>query len=758
MHAQPNTTLPADTVALLSFKASLADAGAALPAWGDGTDPCGAAWTGVICVCSQIRSIAVTACIDDALTAPYTRVRALDLGSITTGAQPLQGSISAGLGGLSELVLLDLSQNKLTGTVPQELSQLTRLQWLALGGNALSGAPPAFLGALPDLKGARLGGNQLAGPLPEDWCANNATYSVNGNANLCGIVPTCLEARGIVGPDAIAGTFLIPTANMSLDSGGLCDASPPQCDPIIGCWVAVPPFTSVRLITFNFTGFTDADSGPLSYQWGIGSAPGLADVLPLMAYDGTEVAHNMTSLTLMDGLSYYVTVVATNRAGPRLSFNVSSQNFIVDTSPPLPAAVYNTDEWQQQATTSGVRHLGASWDNFTDPQSNISGYYVQFWSQGADQPGAASGSGNGSSGSGSGVAGVDPDVLVVAPNATQLIKYPVRTMNDSVQYFATVTAVNRAGLNTSVSGLPIKVDTTSGMTLHAGTMALITVLVSLACLAIGAGLAILVTRARMHQQRRRDKERVMTSKQIQSLMDALMSTADDYQGPPAGGSFTTRPARGGRRSTYEQLKESEEFAFVVTDIESSTELSQQDPIAFQQMQEIHDSIMREGIAKHGGYEIITEGDSFTIAFTTVHAASSFCLGVQYRLLETSWPRRVLRLRSCRPVSRGDSNTRVLIFQGPRVRMGLHWARRGTVVHRLHHITRHRIFAGPGMQHAQDIGEAAHGGQVLISHEAWEELSKNMSAGSWPVVQLLGLFHPPMHRGMRPLTSRVHAIQ
>jgi hypothetical protein len=73
MHAQPNTTLPADTVALLSFKASLADAGAALPAWGDGTDPCGAAWTGVICVCSQIRSIAVTACIDDALTAPYTR-------------------------------------------------------------------------------------------------------------------------------------------------------------------------------------------------------------------------------------------------------------------------------------------------------------------------------------------------------------------------------------------------------------------------------------------------------------------------------------------------------------------------------------------------------------------------------------------------------------------------------------------------------------------------------------------------------------
>ena len=38
-----------------------------------------------------------------------------------------------------------------------------------------------------------------------------------------------------------------------------------------------------------------------------------------------------------------------------------------------------------------------------------------------------------------------------------------------------------------------------------------------------------------------------------------------------------------------------------------------------------------------------------------------------------------------------------MFQGPRVRMGLHWAKKGTVVHRLHHVTRHRIFAGPGMQ-------------------------------------------------------------
>lgn len=38
-----------------------------------------------------------------------------------------------------------------------------------------------------------------------------------------------------------------------------------------------------------------------------------------------------------------------------------------------------SDEWRQSPTTSAVRHLGASWDDFSDPQSNISSYYVQFF-------------------------------------------------------------------------------------------------------------------------------------------------------------------------------------------------------------------------------------------------------------------------------------------------------------------------------------------------------------------------------------------
>lgn len=67
---------------------------------------------------------------------------------------------------------------------------------------------------------------------------------------------------------------------------------------LTACRVATPPFTATRLISFNFTGFADADSGPLSFRWGIGSAPGLVDVLPAMPYNGGRVASCMICWSL----------------------------------------------------------------------------------------------------------------------------------------------------------------------------------------------------------------------------------------------------------------------------------------------------------------------------------------------------------------------------------------------------------------------------------------------------------------------------
>ena len=176
----------------------------------------------------------------------------------------------------------------------------------------------------------------------------------------------------------------------------------------------------------------------------------------------------------------------------------------------------------------------------------------------------------------------------------------------------------------------------------------------------------------------------------------------------------------------------------------------------------------------------------------------FCLETQYRLLESAWPAEVLNLPSCKEVTATDGS---LLFRGPRVRMGIHWAGEGTVAHRyfsftlllycthwagqgtipqvlpilcchpaaqhvylaawclsnrpyrcvaagrgnesklafpvccrccmcllprrLHLLTKHRVFSGPGFLVAQEIGDAAHGGQVAVSHDAWLELRNNM---------------------------------
>jgi hypothetical protein len=89
-------------------------------------------------------------------------------------------------------------------------------------------------------------------------------------------------------------------------------------------------------------------------------------------------------------------------------------------------------------------------------------------------------------------------------------------------------------------------------------------------------------------------------------------------------------------------------------------------------------VLREGIAKHGGYEINTEGDAFHIAFKGVVEAVAFAMDVQYRLLEMPWSRDVLRLPTCRE-ARGPEGE--VLFRGPRVRMGVHFAAEGTVVHR-----------------------------------------------------------------------------
>ncbi|KAF8411901.1 hypothetical protein HHK36_004459 [Tetracentron sinense] len=136
------------------------------PTWGKSNDPCGEPWEGVTC--------------------KNSRVTALGLSSMG-----LKGTLSGDIGGLSELISLDLSSNpgltgpltprlgdlqnlsilivlgcSFTGNIPKELGNLPELSFLALNSNNFTGAIPPSLGNLAKLYWLDLADNQLSGSIP----------------------------------------------------------------------------------------------------------------------------------------------------------------------------------------------------------------------------------------------------------------------------------------------------------------------------------------------------------------------------------------------------------------------------------------------------------------------------------------------------------------------------------------------------------------------------------------------------------------
>ncbi|KAJ9153490.1 hypothetical protein P3X46_026921 [Hevea brasiliensis] len=86
----------------------------------------------------------------------------------------IKGSIPMGIGNLSSLIVLNLSNNELTGPIPKTVGSLQKLQVLRLEGNELKGSIPPELCQLQSLGSLSLGGNELYGPLQP--CLSNLTF------------------------------------------------------------------------------------------------------------------------------------------------------------------------------------------------------------------------------------------------------------------------------------------------------------------------------------------------------------------------------------------------------------------------------------------------------------------------------------------------------------------------------------------------------------------------------------------------------
>ena len=131
-------------------------------------------------------------------------------------------------------------------------------------------------------------------------------------------------------------------------------------------------------------------------------------------------------------------------------------------------------------------------------------------------------------------------------------------------------------------------------------------------------------------------------------------------------------------------------AFVLTDIEGSTRLLRRLGDGYAAVLERHRALLRAAWATHRGHEVDSTGDSSFVAFWSVADAVAACADAQRALRQERWPAEV----------------RVL------VRMGVHAGLASPLGSRYVAIAVHQ---------AARIAEVAHGGQVVLSRPAVDEL-------------------------------------
>lgn len=101
------------------------------------------------------------------------------------------------------------------------------------------------------------------------------------------------------------------------------------------------------------------------------------------------------------------------------------------------------------------------------------------------------------------------------------------------------------------------------------------------------------------------------------------------------------------------------MVFVFTDLEGSTPMAEFDPVTFDYLLQVHDSIIRETLATEGGYEMNTQGDEFQLAFPSILPAVRFCMTLQVcatRRLRLRTPRRDVSVALAKNIARDDRVT------------------------------------------------------------------------------------------------------
>lgn len=186
------------------------------------------------------------------------------------------------------------------------------------------------------------------------------------------------------------------------------------------------------------------------------------------------------------------------------------------------------------------------------------------------------------------------------------------------------------------------------------------------------------------------------------------------------------------RLGYEVSPPLGDVTMVFTDIRHSTMLWEIMPTVMRSAIKIHNAIMRRTLRLSGGYEVKTEGDAFIASFHTPIEALLWCLTAQVQLQTAEWPQQLLETDDGKPIY---SENGTLLFQGLRVRMGIHW---GRPVCEQDPITSRMDYLGPMVNKTARISGVAFGGQVAVSNDflamLWKYNAAHERALTEPVEQ------------------------
>jgi predicted ATPase/class 3 adenylate cyclase len=173
-------------------------------------------------------------------------------------------------------------------------------------------------------------------------------------------------------------------------------------------------------------------------------------------------------------------------------------------------------------------------------------------------------------------------------------------------------------------------------------------------------------------------------------------------------------------------------ALVFTDIQGSTRLWERRSAAMRAAIEVHDRLLRALLASTSGYEVKTIGDAFMVAFPSAVDAARWCLEAQEALLHAPWPEEILQESDAAE----EHGPRGLVHRGLRIRMGIHV---GEPECRTDDRTGRTDYFGRMVNLAARVGDAGHGGQVLLSGAAWAQVSPRLEALGAPAPRALGEF-------------------